>query len=236
MRAQLLNQEVIANNLANANTAAYNKDKAVFTSFNDALMYAFDSSTFPEAIGGVSSGAITQDIQTIHSVGPIENTGELLDVALPGGDYLTVETASGERYTRRGDLELSSDGFLTVAGYRVLGKSGEIKLEGTGVKAVRDDGAVLLDGTVVDTLDVVRFQDESLLQKEGNSLFALTDGEAVAVDKPVMVQGALEKSSVDPVVEMVNLIYAMRTYEAAQKAIQSSDETLEQAVNKVGQV
>lgn len=236
MRAQLLSQEVIANNLANANTAAYNRDKVVFTSFNDALMYALRPSTFPEAIGGVSSGTVAQDIQTIHSVGPIENTGELLDVALTGGDYLSVETTSGERYTRRGDLEVSGDGYLTVAGFRVLGQSGAIKIEGTGVKAIREDGSVLLDGTVVDSLDVVRFQDESLLEKEGNSLFKLTQGETSRVDKPRMVQGALEKSSVDPVVEMVNLIYAMRTYEAAQKAIQSSDEALGQAVNKVGQV
>lgn len=206
MRAQVRNQEVIANNLANVNTAAYNRDKVVFTSFKDTLMYAMRPSAFPLEIGGMSSGTVVEAIETIHSVGPIEVTGNPMDVAFAGGQYLAVETASGPRYTRRGDIELSADRYLTVGGYKVLGKSGPIKVEGFETKSVREDGAVMVGD------------------------------EAVAVKFVSVAQGALEKSSVDPVVEMVNLIYTMRTYEAAQRAILSADETLQQAVNKVGQV
>jgi flagellar basal-body rod protein FlgG len=236
MRAQLLNQEVIANNLANADTAAYNRDKVVFSSFNDALMYALRPSAFPVAIGRMSSGAVVQDIETIRSVGPIEKTEEPLDIALPAGDYLSVETASGTRYTRRGDLEVSGDGYLTVAGYKVLGKSGPVNVAGYGSKAIREDGAVLGDGKSVDSLALVEFKDESVLVKEGNSLFRPGSGEATPALSVVLIQGALEKSSVDPVSEMVNLIYTMRAYEAAQRAIRSHDETLEEAVNRVGKV
>lgn len=236
MRAQVRNQEVIANNLANVNTAAYNRDKVVFTSFKDTLMYAMRPSAFPLEIGGMSSGTVVEAIETIHSVGPIEVTGNPMDVAFAGGQYLAVETASGPRYTRRGDIELSADRYLTVGGYKVLGKSGPIKVEGFETKSVREDGAVMVGDEAVDWLPLYEFADESALVKEGSSLFNPVDAEAVAVKFVSVAQGALEKSSVDPVVEMVNLIYTMRTYEAAQRAILSADETLQQAVNKVGQV
>ena len=236
MRAQVRNQEVIANNLANADTAAYNKDKVVFSTFNDVLMYALRPSAFPVALGGVSSGALVQDIETIRSVGPIENTGNPLDIALPGGQYLAVETAGGVRYTRRGDLRVSADGYLNVGGYRVLGRNGPIKIEGSGPKSVLEDGSVVVGGQTVGALTVLKFQDESALIKEGNCLFKLTSGQPVEVESPGLVAGALEKSSVDPVTEMVSLIYAMRTYEAAQRAVQSHDETLQQAVSRVGSV
>ncbi len=236
MRAQLLSQEVIANNLANANTAAYNKDKVVFSSFNDALMYALQPSAFPVQLGDMSSGSVVQDIEVIHSVGPIEVTGNPMDIALAGGQYLAVETASGTRYTRRGDLEMSSDGYLTVGGYRILGKSGPIKLDGLETKSIREDGAVMVGDKAVDSLPLYTFADETALVKEGSSLYNPGQVEAIAVESVSVAQGALEKSSVDPVVEMVNLIYTMRAYEAAQRAVTSSDETLQQAVNKVGQV
>lgn len=236
MRAQVLSQEVIANNLANADTAAYNKDRVVLSSFNDFLMHALQPSAFPRAVGGVSSGAVIQDVKTIRSVGPIENTGNPLDIALAAGQYLKVETTGGTRYTRRGDLRVSGDKYLTVGGYKVLGTSGPVRFEGPGVKAIREDGAVVEGDEVVDFLPLVEFQDESVLVKEGNSLFKPRSGEGVAASVVTLVQGALEKSSVDPVSEMVNLIYTMRAYEAAQRAIKSHDETLEQAVSRVGRV
>ncbi|MGE5579854.1 MAG: flagellar hook-basal body protein [Bacillota bacterium] len=236
MRAQVRNQEVIANNLANANTAAYNKDKIVFTSFSDALVYAMEPPAFPAAIGGMTAGTVVEAIETIHQVGPIEVTGNPLDIALPGGQYLAVETTAGIRYTRRGDIEISADGYLSIGGYRLLGESGPIQVEGLLPKSIREDGAVLVGDEAVDFLALWQFPDESLLVKEGTSLFNPDDMEPSQVEDVLVAQGALEKSSVDPVVEMVNLIYAMRSYEAAQKAVQSADETLGQAVNKVGQV
>lgn len=236
MRAQVRNQEVIANNLANANTAAYNKDKVVFTSFNDTLLYAMQPSEFPIYVGGVTSGSLVETIETIHSVGPIEVTGDPMDIALPGGQYLAVETVSGTRYTRRGDFEVSLDGYLTVGGYRVLGGSGPVNMQGLGQRSILEDGTVMRGDTAVDVLPLWTFADERALIKEGTSLFNPNGMDAVKVEGVSVAQGAIEKSSVDPVVEMVNLIYTMRSYEAAQKAVAAADETLDQAVNKVGLV
>jgi flagellar basal-body rod protein FlgF len=236
MRAQVTNQEVIANNLANANTAAYNRDTTSFSSFRDVLTMMFRGNDFPQVIGGMSSGAVVHDVQTVRSVGPIESTGELMDVALPGGVYFAVETPSGTRYTRRGDFEMSADGYLTLGGYRVLGRGGPIQVNEYRSRAIREDGAVVCDGTVVDTLNVYAFRDEGVLTKEGTSLYSPGNAVPVLADSPALITRALEKSSVDPVVEMVSLITAMRAYEAAQRAVQSHDETLGMAVERVGRV
>jgi flagellar basal-body rod protein FlgF len=234
MRAQVTNQEIIANNLANAGTAAYNRDTTVFSSFRDVLTMMFNGNAFPQAVGGMSSGAVVQDVKTVRSVGPIENTGELMDVALPGGVYFAVETAAGTRYTRRGDFEMSADGYLTLGGYRVLGSGGPIQVNEYRRRAIGEDGSVICDETVVDTLNVYTFSDESVLTKEGTSLLNPGGATPQPVENPVLITRALEKSSVDPVVEMVSLITAMRAYEAAQRAIQSHDETLGMAVERVG--
>lgn len=236
MRAQVTNQEVIANNLANADTAAYNRDTTVFSSFHDVFTMMFQGSAFPQAVGGMSSGAVVNDVRTVRSVGPIELTGEAMDVALPGGIYFAVETASGTRYTRRGDLEMSGEGYLTLGGYRVLGEGGPVQIGEYRSRSIREDGAVIGDGRVIDTLKTHAFADESLLVKEGTSLFDPGDAAPETIENPNLLTGALEKSSVDPVSEMVSLIYAMRAYEAAQKAIQSHDETLGMAVERVGRL
>ncbi|QUL97927.1 MAG: flagellar hook-basal body protein [Candidatus Fermentithermobacillus carboniphilus] len=235
MRAQVLNQEVIANNLANVATPAYEQDRAVFGTFHDVLIYRFEP--FVEtAIGGYTGGSVIQDVKTIHAKGPAETTGNPLDIYLPDGTYLGVETPSGTRYTRRGDLEVSPDGYLMVGGYRVLGASGPVRLEGGKNYSISEDGLVLAGGEEVGALNFYTFSEGANLVKEGNSLFRLESGTAITLASARVIPGALEKSSVDPVSEMVRLISAMRTYEAAQRVLHSHDETLEQAINRVGRV
>lgn len=234
MRAQVLNQEVIANNLANTDTVAYQKDKVVFQSFHDALMYRFESLSHT-AIGGFSSGTVLHDIATMDLVGGLETTHRPLDIALPQGTYLAVETPAGTRYTRMGNLR-DMDGCLTVGGYRVLGTSGPIALEAGKVYSISDDGSVVADDETVDSLSVFSFSGDYELEKEGNGLLRLIGGYATQIESPRVLVGVLEKSTVDPVSEMVALITSMRVYEAAQRALRSHDETLEQAVNRVGRV
>lgn len=236
MRGQVLNQEVIANNLANADTAAFNKDKAVFSSFNDVLMYKCQPSQFSVPIGVYTGGTVVQDVQTIRDVGPMETTGNPLDIALPAGEYLCVETSAGIRYTRRGDLQVGVDGYLSVGGFRVLGKSGAIKVSSGRSCSIAEDGTVMDGDTAVDVLRVVQVLNEDDLFKEGNSLFVTADSNVRGLDVPSLMCGTLEKSSVDPVSEMVDLIRAMRSYEAAQRAIKAHDEATDKAVNQVGRV
>jgi flagellar basal-body rod protein FlgF len=234
MRAQVGNQEVIANNLANVSTAAYNRDCSVLRSFSDCLMYRMNKAG-AAAIGVSTGGTVIQDVRTIHSVGPLETTDNPLDIALSAGTYLAVETPSGILFTRRGDLEVTRDGYLTVGGFRVMGAQGPIIVDSRDL-VIREDGSILSRGRYVDTLRLVTVTDTERLEKVGSSLVIIPD-EALEISEDVVVtQGALEKSSVNPVTEMVSLIHTMRLYEAAQRLIQSQDQALDQAVNRVGRV
>lgn len=233
LRAQVVNQETIANNLANTTTAAFNRDTSVLKSFNDALMYRM-SQKGSQGIGMYAAGTTLQDVKTVHNVGPKENTGNPLDIALDDNCYLCVETPGGIRYTRRGDLERSKEGDLFSAGFNVLGENGTVNVP-KGEITILEDGTILSDGEFADKLRLVSFPDRHKLKKEGASLFKAEDM-AIFVGEGKVIQGFLEKSSVDPVFEMVSLISTMRLYEAAQKVIKSHDETLEAAINKVGKV
>lgn len=237
MRAQVLNQEVTGNNLANSNTTAFSKDRVTFSSFNDVLMYRLEQGRSPASIGRFSGGTVVHRVETDRSSGPVEITGEPLDIVLNPGDYLRVLTESGVRYTRKGDLKVSVDGFVTAGGYKVLGRSGNPIYAGDAVSCrIAEDGVVTVLDKRVDVLDVVTAGQSASPIKEGNSLFRIDPRDLERKALPRVTAGALEQSSVDPVSEMVNLIIAMRAYEAAQKAVSAHDETLDHAVNRVGKV
>lgn len=235
MRAQLVNQEVIANNLSNADTVAYQKDKATFSSFHDVLMYRVESFTRPALVGGLGNGTVLQDIVTSVEQGPLRNTDNPMDIALPKGAYLACETPSGTMYTRMGDLRVR-DGYLTVAGYKVLGENGPIEVDDYTVCTISEDATVHCDGNEVGRLAMYSFPVGTVLTKVGNSLFRQDQGAADAIETPTVTVGALEGSTVDPVSEMVSMISSLRSYEAAQKVLQAQDETLDQAINRVGRV
>lgn len=237
MRAQVLNQEVIGNNLANSNTTAFSKDRVTFSSFNDVLMYRLEQGRFPSSIGCFSGGTVVHRVETDRSAGPMEITGEPLDIALQPGDYLKVQTDSGVRYTRRGDLKVSFDGFVTAGGYKILGRSGNPIYAGEAVSCrIAENGVVTALDREVDALDVVTAGQGTAPVREGDSLFQIDPRDLERQVFPRVTVGALEQSSVDPVSEMVSLIIAMRAYEAAQKAVRAHDETLDHAVNRVGRV
>lgn len=235
MRAQVLRQDVIANNLANAATPGYRQDTVAFSTYLDSHMYRSDQQG-SSYLGGFTPAMVLYETKTIHVPGPIETTGNPLDITLSPGAYLLVEAPGGVRYTRRGDLTLTAEGYLEVGGYRVLGRSGQIRIpEQAGPVHIGQDGTVLCGEEEVDKLAIVGFEDESVLRKEGSCLFAADEGVAREVEATVL-SGCLEKSSVDAVMEMVHLVDAFRAYEASQRAIQAQDEATAAAVNRVGKV
>ncbi|HHY68585.1 MAG TPA: flagellar hook-basal body protein [Bacillota bacterium] len=235
MRAQVLNQEIIANNLSNADTVAYQEDKVTFTSFRDVLMHRMEFRSQPVPVGWFSNGTVAQDIVTSTETGPIQNTDNPLDIALPPGAYLAVETPQGTRYTRMGDLRVK-DGYLTVSGYTVLGINGPIQVENYKTCYVSEDGTVFAGDDEIGKLALYSFTDGANLRKIGNSLFSPEGSGGNLLESPSLTVGALEGSTIDPVYEMASLITSLRSYEAAQKIIQAHDETLDQAINRVGRV
>ncbi|MCL4516881.1 MAG: flagellar basal-body rod protein FlgF [Firmicutes bacterium] len=247
MLAEARRNDVIANNLANVDTTGFKKDTAVVRSFGEMLLRRFhDPVELPDGqredprpiIGSLGVGAGIDAAATDFVAGPQAFTQNPLDLALEGDGFFTVLTPRGERYTRNGAFNLNGEGVLvTSEGYPVLGENGLITLR-EGEVSISSDGQISLGATVVDRLRTVQFADLRGLRKEGDSLWAATPiaGPPAPSAEVAVKQGYREKSNVNVIREMVDMITAVRAYEANQKMVQAHDELLGRAVNQVGNV
>lgn len=251
MLAETVRNDVTANNLANANTTAFKKDGVALRAFPEVLIWYMREYGRPPAepaggaippgslegpIGSMSWGTAVDEIRTYQGAGPRQYTGRELDIALPDGCFIAVETAAGERYTREGNLQVASDGYLVLPdGSRVLGEKGPVQI-GEGTPQISEKGEIIVNGEAVDRLRVVSSADPRQLTKQGNSFYALAEGaEEPQTAEDVRLQvGFLEGSNVNPVQEMAQLISLMRSYEANQKVVQAYDGTLEKLIGELG--
>jgi len=244
------NLSVVANNLANVNTAGFKGDRLMFRAV---LTDAVESSANIPSMRLISQNPISSSIynmnrtlltgsgtKTDFSPGHLRETGNPLNLALVGDGFFSIRTPDGLMYTRDGSFTLNSEGELvTRKGFPVLGQSGVISMpEGKDV-FINADGIVSVDGNEVDRLKVIDFPRPYPLRKRGHSLFALATSqyaEKIATDVKVQ-QGFLEQSNVNVVREMVSMIEINRAYEAYQKVIQTALDVVDRkAVNEIGRL
>jgi flagellar basal-body rod protein FlgG len=215
MLAEQIRQEQIANDLANASTAGYKGDRTAQRSFGDILLA---NSTSGAAVGRQSTAVRVDAVETDFSPRPTRETGEALDFAISGEGFFAVQTAQGVRYTRNGQFSLDPQGRLVTAqGDPVLDAAGRAITSADGKVDPRQIGVIALTNP----------------RKEGDSLVSGTPAGAAA---GTVRSGALESSGADAARSMVDMIASMRAFEAGQKVIQTIDETLGQAVTKVGAI
>jgi len=234
--------EVVANNIANVNTNGYKADGSVFEEF---LMPGARAGQFPVADRRVS---YVHDRATWHdfSSGPIQRTGNPLDVAVEGNAFLVVQTPRGERYTRNGSFHLSATGELvTGEGYQVQGDGGPIQFQTTDRDiSIGADGTITVrEGANTKTdaqrgkLRLVSFDRIGQLQKEGSSLFSAPDGVTPQAPQKVrVVQGSLEQSNVRGVLEMARMVDITRTYTHIATLLQQQGDLRRSAVDKLAEV
>jgi flagellar basal-body rod protein FlgF len=217
LRAQSDALEILANNLANLNTTGFKEEKSFFTYINQSLAASQNS--------GDLNATINQSIQARsflnNEAGSLNATNRNLDIAIAGNGFLAVQTPHGIRYTRNGSLNLNAQSVLTTAdGYPVLGANGRAITLGPGKIDIGEEGDVSLDGEKVDRLKIAAFDDVSVLEKEGNSLFISKKGqEAVKSSDAKIKSGYLEQSNVNPIASIVRMVDIMRHFEAIQKSI-----------------
>lgn len=220
-------QESLANNLANALTPGFKRDRV---SFEALLAQAANGETPPGLPGGPSLISAPR-MRPDFTPGPVETTGSPLDMALTGDGFFAVQTPRGERYTRAGNFTRDSGGRLAMAdGTLVLGQGGPIKVDGD--LAVGGDGSVSVNGEARGKLKLVRFPDTSTLSHEGGALWASTKPPAAATSTSVK-QGCLESSNVNTVEEMIDMMTAFRSYEANIKSVQIQGDSLAQLLGSV---
>lgn len=238
MLSELERNEKLSADLANQTLPGYRRQLPVFETFADSMLSVWADNTVAP-VGSLGGGSRLAFTGLALEEGNVRETGRNTDLTLLSQGFLTVKTPAGLRYTRNGNLSLADDGSLvTAAGLSILGQGGAaIRLTGTDFK-ITPAGEVVAGGQVVDTLAVVRFDDDQALVHESDGLYVPTAkaGQVRPADTVSIRQGALEESNVNPVTTMVNMMTAMRAYEANQKALSAQDEILGKAVNEIGRV
>ena len=230
--------DVVANNIANINTTGYKADGALFEEY---LSSAARTGQNQGRVSFVRDRGTWLNLTT----GPVERTGNPLNVAIDGNAFLVVQTARGERYTRNGALQINGEGQLvTSEGDAVLGDAGPIVFQPTDNQvSINKDGNINVreGNSKVDslrgTLRLVAFDSAQQLQKDGSSTFAAAgDAQPKPTKASRLIQGSLEKSNVVGVVEMSRMIEITRAYTQLATIMQQQNEQGQQALNKLAEV
>lgn len=253
----------ISQNLANVNTDGYKRETAVMKAFpemlarriNDDGQVKFPMGSYDKApiAGKIGTGVEYNESYIRFEQGSLSQTDAQFDFALEGDGFFTLETPQGIRYSRNGKFTISADGFVVDNnGNYLLGTGGRLQVARNNFK-VDKEANITINPTVkfndfttvsgnewlpeqsLGKLKIVNFDQPRYLVREGNHLYSESKFSGIAEDlpNPKVLQGFLEKSTVQPVDEMVRMIEVQRLYEANQKVIQTEDELLSHTVNKV---
>jgi len=223
--------DVIANNMANASTPAYKREAVKFEEYVQQVTPA-EGETGTQAISFVADKGTMRDL----TEGAITRTNDPYDLSISGKGYFAVNTPNGPRYTRNGHFTLDPSGrIVTENGDALQGDGGDITI-------TTDDGDVHIaqDGTItgvrgqIGKVQLVNFDDESALVKQGASLYTTTQT-ANPVDSPQITQGALEESNVQPVLEISHMLDVLRAYQTTASLTQSQQELERNAIDKLAE-
>lgn len=208
--------DVITNNLANVNTTSFKRDILLSALWETPQGQGIEN-TEPENPRNNFLYPVVERVFTDLSQGPIRQTGNPLDLAIEGQAYFAVRRGEEVLYTRAGNFRIDQEGYLTnQQGLRVLDENlREIRIEGS--PTFGGDGSVFVDGNRITRLGLF---DLTNLQKLGRDLYR---GEAQPSANVRVLQGYLEGSNVNPILEMAGLIQVHRAHEVYSNLVRSLD-------------
>lgn len=229
---QQMRLDAYANNLANVGTVGFKSDQPVFRFDKPHEPAEATASQTPH----LSPYAPNLQYVTDFTSGPIQETGNPLDVAILGKGFFEIQTAEGAQYSRNGRFSINEEGVLTNSdGWPVMGSGGEITIDGSRVE-ISQSGEITVDGETVDALRVVDFPEPYNLKKadNGNFIPGADDVSAREVEQAVLSQGAVETSNVNTIRTMTQMIELLRVFQSYQKVIRAADDTTAKTINEVG--
>jgi flagellar basal-body rod protein FlgF len=231
LSAQMRATQVTANNLANADTPGFRASRPIFAE-HVAQQGRVEGPRAGRSVGYSWDRATWRD----EAAGPITRTGNPLDVAISGEGWFSVETARGERFTRAGRFGLAPDGRLVdQQGHPVLNTNGQpiaFAPNDTRIE-ILGDGTIRSENGVIGRLRVVRFEDDQALRAEGDRLFD-PDGQAPEdVPRPQVLQGAVEGSNVQSVVELTRMMAELREFQLATQFVERETERQQAVIDRL---
>jgi flagellar basal-body rod protein FlgG len=249
LRALSTRIDVVANNLANAETTAFKRQRA---NFEDLMYLTLKQPGAQNASGELSPAGIFVGLGTRISntqldleQGSLESTGRPFDVGISGQGFFKVKIdpniGDGTAYTRNGNFFVNDQSEL------VLGLGDGYKLDppiqippGTAEMNISQAGVVqvLLSGQTqkqtIGQIQLYQFVNPNGLSLLGGSLYQRTDASGEAIESTPgqngsgnLLQSFLESSNVDPVKELVTLIKTQRSFELNSQSIQTADQALQ---------
>jgi len=256
--AQSEKLDTIANNLANADTPAFKRDEQVFREYLKSYEQQSDIIEAPRMPASIESFYPTDgnDKSYVDSAGTFTSfaqgalhvTHNPFDFAIEGDGLFEVLTNDGVKFTRAGNFTVSSDGLLvTKQGHPVLlEQQPNVPLQNRTIRIgqaeswnITPQGELFINGETQGKLAISTSENKDAFRKIGTNLFSVRE----TINEPVVAsrrfrlhQGSIEKSNVNVVNEMTDMIKTTRLFETTQKAIQAYDQMNSKLVNDVARI
>ena len=237
MVTQQQHLNVVGNNLTNISTSGFKESRYTATTFDD-VMYTRvgnEEKIYTE-IGQQSYIRANSDIKVLYDQGIPEETDIPLDFAIIGDGFFAVQTDDGTMYTRSGTFSLDDEGYLCYPGFgRILNPQGETIMLGTDKLDVDSRGNIFTEeGNYLGTLGVYGFEDLDQLEINRDGFFEGEGAEAIQV--PEILWKYVERSNVDMIRQMTEMITCQRALQSAATVTKMYDEVMGHAASDVGRM
>lgn len=238
MLTQQRNLNVVGNNLVNISTAGYKEERYTASTFDD-VMYSLvgNKNKIYQEVGRQSYIRATSEMYTNFDQGAPELTGIPLDFAIEGEGFFAIQNPNGDiSYTRAGTFSLDDEGYLCYPGQgRVLGSDNQpIQLVTDKIDADSQGRIFTEDGGYLGQLGLFRFEDNGLLEHNDQGLF--TGEGATLVENPKVLWQYQERSNVDMVRQMTEMMTCQRAFQSVAQVSKMYDQLMTRAATEVGRM
>jgi flagellar basal-body rod protein FlgF len=216
--------DMTASNIANMTTTGYKSQGALFVDYLNKAKQGTE-------VKQVVNTGMYRDL----SPGTMAQTSNPLDVAIAGDGYFAIETPQGVRYTRDGSFSLNANReIVTQSGHKVLGDGGPISIpEEVRQFTVTPEGAITTNEGEIARFKITAFDQPQKIKNEGDNLLSLVGATEKAPENVRVVQGALEQSNVNPVIEMNRMIQLLRMFQSTHKMLQGDHDRQRSMIEKL---
>ena len=232
LSAQQRALDVTASNLANAGTSGFKAERVLFSDWL-AKQNGTDGTHGSKPVSFVQDRATWRD----QTEGPLQHTGNPLDLAIGGEGFFTVDTPRGPRLTRAGKFTAQTDGTISdTQGNALLDTTGQkLRISAADVTlTVTADGTLSSENGTIGRIGVVQPSDLAQMQGEGGTVLK-SDAPTSPVAQPQIVQGAIEDSNVQPIMEMTRMMSGLRSFQFTSQLVEQEAQRMQGAIDKLTQ-